>query len=94
MWVINSYESAQQGYKWVVLGLVTLFSGAAVLGTIFDFIDYYFKKNNNYRLSESLYVIFFSLILNGIGVFRLYESFKRPDANNDGLFTISLKRGS
>ena len=88
VWVINSYDSAQQGYKWLFLGLVILFSGVAVLGTIFGFINYCFKKNNNYRLNKSLQMIFFSLMLSGTGVFRFYESFERLDANNDGLFTI------
>jgi hypothetical protein len=47
-----------------------------------------YSKNRNKRRISSLSKVFFGLILNGIGIMRLYESFERPDANNDGLFTL------
>jgi hypothetical protein len=96
VWIINSYESAQQGYKWAIFGLVTLLSGGWVFGSICIIIEKWFKfktsyrfKKSFYRFKESLSYFFLGLILNWTGVSRLYESFERSDANNDGLFTIT-----
>lgn len=90
IWVINSYESYQQGYKWVIFGLITLFSGVMVLMCITQIIDKYLREIIIYKqIKKSFFSFLGASIFNGIGLSRLYESFERPDANNDGLFTIS-----
>jgi uncharacterized membrane protein len=90
VWVINSYESAQQGYKWVIFGSATLFSGLSVFFFISNIIEKIVNDKARYRRRiNSFPLIFFGLLLNGFGISRLYESFESSDANNDGLFTIT-----
>jgi hypothetical protein len=90
VWIIDSYESAQQGYKWAFFGFATLFSGIFVLYSLSNIIEKMVKDRSAYkRRIESLPELFIVSMINGFGLSRLYESFERPDANNDGLFTIT-----
>jgi hypothetical protein len=90
VWIIDSFESAQQGFKWVILALTTLFGGFTVLFFIYNIIEKIVYDKTRYRNRiKSLPIVFLGLLFNGSAIERLYKSSERPDANGDGIFTIS-----
>jgi hypothetical protein len=90
VWLIDSDEPSLQGFMGVILFLVTFVSGIMVIYCLVNITDNYLKEILIYRRLKKFFpAIIPGLIVNGFGLSRLYESFERPDANNDGLFTIT-----